>query len=225
MVRRLMAHGPADQRPVLAGDPAVGSGACPAACRLRAAAHLFLAAAAAAPKARGSLPAVEAAERDAAAVRQPAGVAVSAAAAEQAPLEAAVGSGAAAERQPEEAAERAAVAVPQPAEEAAALSDVVVVPQPEEAAVSDAVAVLQPEEAAVSDAVAVLQPEEAAVLDAAVLQPVAQGAPAAFRASAAGLSFPSLFPFPGLSAPGLVVLRPAACFARVRQSLRIAWRS
>jgi hypothetical protein len=195
MVRRLMAHGPADQRPVLAGDPAVGSGACPAACRLRAAAHLFLAAAAAAPKARGSLPAVEAAERDAAAVRQPAGVAVSAAAAEQAPLEAAVGSGAAAER------------------------------QPEEAAVSDAVAVLQPEEAAVSDAVAVLQPEEAAVLDAAVLQPVAQGAPAAFRASAAGLSFPSLFPFPGLSAPGLVVLRPAACFARVRQSLRIAWRS
>lgn len=206
-----MAHGPADQRPVLAGDPAVGSGACPAACRLRAAAHLFLAAAAAAPKARGSLPAVEAAERDAAAVRQPAGVAVSAAAAEQAPLEAAVGSGAAAERQPEEAAERAAVAVPQPAEEAAALSDVVVVPQPEEAAVSDAVAVLQP--------------EEAAVLDAAVLQPVAQGAPAAFRASAAGLSFPSLFPFPGLSAPGLVVLRPAACFARVRQSLRIAWRS
>jgi hypothetical protein len=211
MVRRLMAHGPADQRPVLAGDPAVGSGACPAACRLRAAAHLFLAAAAAAPKARGSLPAVEAAERDAAAVRQPAGVAVSAAAAEQAPLEAAVGSGAAAERQPEEAAERAAVAVPQPAEEAAALSDVVVVPQPEEAAVSDAVAVLQP--------------EEAAVLDAAVLQPVAQGAPAAFRASAAGLSFPSLFPFPGLSAPGLVVLRPAACFARVRQSLRIAWRS
>jgi len=215
-----MAHGPADQRPVLAGDPAVGSGACPAACRLRAAAHLFLAAAAAAPKARGSLPAVEAAERDAAAVRQPAGVAVSAAAAEQAPLEAAVGSGAAAERQPEEAAERAAVAVPQPAEEAAALSDVVVVPQPEEAAVSDAVAVLQPEAAAVSDAVAVLQPEEAAVL-----QPVAQGAPAAFRASAAGLSFPSLFPFPGLSAPGLVVLRPAACFARVRQSLRIAWRS
>ena len=211
MVRRLMAHGPADQRPVLAGDPAVGSGACPAACRLRAAAHLFLAAAAAAPKARGSLPAVEAAERDAAAVRQPAGVAVSAAAAEQAPLEAAVGSGAAAERQPEEAAERASVAVPQPAEEAAALSDVVVVPQPEEAAVSDAVAVLQP--------------EEAAVLDAAVLQPVAQGAPAAFRASAAGLSFPSLFPFPGLSAPGLVVLRPAACFARVRQSLRIAWRS
>jgi hypothetical protein len=211
MVRRLMAHGPADQRPVLAGDPAVGSGACPAACRLRAAAHLFLAAAAAAPKARGSLPAVEAAERDAAAVRQPAGVAVSAAAAEQAPLEAAVGSGAAAERQPEEAAERAAVAVPQPAEEAAALSDVVVVPQPEEAAVSDAVAVLQP--------------EEAAVLDAAVLQPVAQGAPAAFRASAAGPSFPSLFPFPGLSAPGLVVLRPAACFARVRQSLRIAWRS
>jgi hypothetical protein len=195
MVRRLMAHGPADQRPVLAGDPAVGSGACPAACRLRAAAHLFLAAAAAAPKARGSLPAVEAAERDAAAVRQPAGVAVSAAAAEQAPLEAAVGSGAAAERQPEEAAERAAVAVP------------------------------QPEEAAVSDAVAVLQPEEAAVLDAAVRQPVAQGAPAAFRASAAGLSFPSLFPFPGLSAPGLVVLRPAACFARVRQSLRIAWRS
>ena len=192
-----MAHGPADQRPVLAGDPAVGSGACPAACRLRAAAHLFLAAAAAAPKARGSLPAVEAAERDAAAVRQPAGVAVSAAAAEQAPLEAAVGSGAAAERQPEEAAERAAVAVPQPAEEAAALSDVVVVPQP----------------------------EEAAVLDAAVRQPVAQGAPAAFRASAAGLSFPSLFPFPGLSAPGLVVLRPAACFARVRQSLRIAWRS
>jgi hypothetical protein len=211
MVRRLMAHGPADQRPVLAGDPAVGSGACPAACRLRAAAHLFLAAAAAAPKARGSPPAVEAAERDAAAVRQPAGVAVSAAAAEQAPLEAAVGSGAAAERQPEEAAERAAVAVPQPAEEAAALSDVVVVPQPEEAAVSDAVAVLQP--------------EEAAVLDAAVLQPVAQGAPAAFRASAAGPSFPSLFPFPGLSAPGLVVLRPAACFARVRQSLRIAWRS
>ena len=206
-----MAHGPADQRPVLAGDPAVGSGACPAACRLRAAAHLFLAAAAAAPKARGSPPAVEAAERDAAAVRQPAGVAVSAAAAEQAPLEAAVGSGAAAVRQPEEAAERAAVAVPQPAEEAAALSDVVVVPQPEEAAVSDAVAVLQP--------------EEAAVLDAAVLQPVAQGAPAAFRASAAGLSFPSLFPFPGLSAPGLVVLRPAACFARVRQSLRIAWRS
>lgn len=194
----MMAHGPADQRPVLAGDPAVGSGACPAACRLRAAAHLFLAAAAAAPKARGSLPAVEAAERDAAAVRQPAGVAVSAAAAEQAPLEAAVGSGAAAERQPEEAAERASVAVPQPAEEeAAALSDVVVVPQP----------------------------EEAAVLDAAVLQPVAQGAPAAFRASAAGLSFPSLFPFPGLSAPGLVVLRPAACFARVRQSLRIAWRS
>jgi hypothetical protein len=91
--------------------------------------------------------------------------------------------------------------------------------------VSDAVAVLQPEEAAVSDAVAVLQPEEAAVLDAAVLQPVAQGAPAAFRASAAGPSFPSLFPFPGLSAPGLVVLRPAACFARVRQSLRIAWRS
>jgi len=211
MVRRLMAHGPADQRPVLAGDPAVGSGACPAACRLRAAAHLFLAAAAAAPKARGSPPAVEAAERDAAAVRQPAGVAVSAAAAEQAPLEAAVGSGAAAVRQPEEAAERASVAVPQPAEEAAALSDVVVVPQPEEAAVSDAVAVLQP--------------EEAAVLDAAVLQPVAQGAPAAFRASAAGLSFPSLFPFPGLSAPGLVVLRPAACFARVRQSLRIAWRS
>jgi hypothetical protein len=211
MVRRLMAHGPADQRPVLAGDPAVGSGACPAACRLRAAAHLFLAAAAAAPKARGSPPAVEAAERDAAAVRQPAGVAVSAAAAEQAPLEAAVGSGAAAERQPEEAAERAAVAVPQPAEEAAALSDVVVVPQPEEAAVSDAVAVLQP--------------VEAAVLDAAVRQPVAQGAPAAFRASAAGLSFPSLFPFPGLSAPGLVVLRPAACFARVRQSLRIAWRS
>ena len=206
-----MAHGPADQRPVLAGDPAVGSGACPAACRPRAAAHLFLAAVAAAPKARGSPPAVEAAERDAAAVRQPAGVAVSAAAAEQAPLEAAVGSGAAAERQPEEAAERAAVAVPQPAEEAAALSDVVVVPQPEEAAVSDAVAVLQP--------------EEAAVLDAAVLQPVAQGAPAAFRASAAGLSFPSLFPFPGLSAPGLVVLRPAACFARVRQSLRIAWRS
>ena len=204
-----MAHGPADQRPVLAGDPAVGSGACPAACRLRAAAHLFLAAAAAAPKARGSPPAVEAAERDAAAVRQPAGVAVSAAAAEQAPLEAAVGSGAAAERQPEEAAERAAVAVP----------------QPEEAAVSDAVVVLQPEAAAVSAAVAVLQPEEAAVLDAAVLQPVAQGAPAAFRASAAGLSFPSLFPFPGLSAPGLVVLRPAACFARVRQSLRIAWRS
>ena len=209
MVRRLMAHGPADQRPVLAGDPAVGSGACPAACRLRAAAHLFLAAAAAAPKARGSLPAVEAAERDAAAVRQPAGVAVSAAAAEQAPLEAAVGSGAAAERQPEEAAERAAVAVPQPAEEAAALSDVVVVPQPEEAAVSDAVAVLQP--------------VEAAVLDAAVRQPVAQGAPAAFRASAAGLSFPSLFP--GLSAPGLVVLRPAACFAHVRQSLRIASRT
>jgi hypothetical protein len=211
MVRRLMAHGPADQRPVLAGDPAVGSGACPAACRLRAAAHLFLAAAAAAPKARGSPPAVEAAERDAAAVRQPAGVAVSAAAAEQAPLEAVAGSGAVAERQPEEAAERAAVAVPQPAEEAAALSDVVVVPQPEEAAVSDAVAVLQP--------------VEAAVLDAAVRQPVAQGAPAAFRASAAGLSFPSLFPFPGLSAPGLVVLRPAACFARVRQSLRIAWRS
>ena len=205
-----MAHGPADQRPVRAGDPAVGSGACPAACRPRAAAHLFLAAAAAAPKARGSPPAVEAAERDAAAVRQPAGVAVSAAAAEQAPLEAAVGSGAAAERQPEEAAERAAVAVPQPAEE--------------EEAVSDAVVVLQPEAAAVSAAVAVLQPEEAAVLDAvAVLQPVAQGAPAAFRASAAGLSFPSLFP--GLSAPGLVVLRPAACFARVRQSLRIAWRS
>ena len=188
-----MAHGPADQRPVLAGDPAVGSGACPAACRLRAAAHLFLAAAAAAPKARGSPPAVEAAERDAAAVRQPAGVAVSAAAAEQAPLEAAVGSGAAAERQPEEAAERAAVAVP------------------------------QPEEAAVSDAVAVLQPVEAAVLDAAVLQPVAQGAPAAFRASAAGLSFPSLFPV--LFAPGLVVLRPAACFVHARQSSRIAWRS
>jgi hypothetical protein len=195
MVRRLMAHGPADQRPVLAGDPAVGSGACPAACRPRAAAHLFLAAVAAAPKARGSPPAVEAAERDAAAVRQPAGVAVSAAAAEQAPLEAVAGSGAAAVRQLEEAAERAAVAVP------------------------------QPEEAAVSDAVAVLQPVEAAVLDAAVRQPVAQGAPAAFRASAAGLSFPSLFPFPGLSAPGLVVLRPAACFARVRQSLRIAWRS
>jgi hypothetical protein len=195
MVRRLMAHGPADQRPVLAGDPAVGSGACPAACRLRAAAHLFLAAAAAAPKARGSPPAVEAAERDAAAVQQPAEVAVSAAAAEQAPLEAVAGSGAAAVRQLEEAAERAAVAVP------------------------------QPEEAAVSDAVAVLQPVEAAVLDAAVRQPVAQGAPAAFRASAAGLSFPSLFPFPGLSAPGLVVLRPAACFARVRQSLRIAWRS
>ena len=211
MVRRLMAHGPADQRPVLAGDPAVGSGACPAACRPRAAAHLFLAAAAAAPKARGSPPAVEAAERDAAAVRQPAGVAVSAAAAEQAPLEAVAGSGAVAERQPEEAAERAAVAVPQPAEE--------------EEAVSDAVVVLQPEAAAVSAAVAVLQPEEAAVQDAAVRQPVAQGAPAAFRASAAGLSFPSLFPFPGLSAPGLVVLRPAACFARVRQSLRIAWRS
>jgi hypothetical protein len=222
MVRRLMAHGPADQRPVLAADPAVGSGACPAACRPRAAAHLFLAAAAAAPKARGSPPAVEAAERDAAAVRQPAGVAVSAAAAEQAPLEAVAGSGAVAERQPEEAAERAAVAVPQPEE--AAVSDAVAEPQLEEAAVSDAVVVLQPEAAAVSAAVAVLQPEEAAVLDAvAVLQPVAQGAPAAFRASAAGLSFPSLFP--GLSAPGLVVLRPAACFARVRQSLRIAWRS
>jgi hypothetical protein len=192
MAPGLMAQRPADRRPVRAADPAAGSGARPAACRLRAAAHLFLAAAAAAPKAQGSPPAVQAAERDAAAVLQPAGVAVWAAAAEQAPLEAAVGSGAAAER------------------------------QPEAAALSDAVAVPQPEEVAVSDAVEARQPVEAVVLDAAARQPVAQGVLAAFRASAAGLSFPSLFafPFPGLSAPG-----SAACFAHVRQSLRIASRT
>jgi hypothetical protein len=143
---------------------------------------------------------VEAAERAAAAVRRPAEVAVSAAAAEWAPLEAAVGSGAAAAQQPEAAAERDEVAVRQPEAE------------------QDAVAVPQPEEAAERGAVAERQPAEA--LDAGERQPAASGA-AAFPASAeARLSFPSLFPFPVLSAPG-----PAVCFAHARQSLRIASRT
>jgi hypothetical protein len=151
-----------------------------------------------------------AAERAAAAVRQPAVVAVSAAAAEWALLEA--------------AAERDALAVRQPAE--AAERDVVAVRPPAEVAERDAVRVPRPAEAVERDVVAVPQPAEAVVLDEAERQPAAWGAPAAFPASAVGL-FPSLFafPFPGLSAPGLVVLRPAVCFAHARQSSRIAWRS
>ena len=72
------------------------------------------------------------------------------------------------------------------------------------------------------DAAAVRQPVEAVVLDAAERQPVAQGVPAVRSRlrRCGGLSFPSAFPFPGLSAPG-----PAACFAHARQSLRIASRT
>jgi len=144
------------------------------------------------------------AARAAAAVPQPAAVAVSAAAAEPAPLEAAVGSG--------------VTAVPRPVE--AAAPDAGVGPQPVEAEALDAGVGRQPAEAL--DA-AVRQPVEVEVLDAVERQLAAWGVPAVLfpaSAEAARLSFPSLFPFPDLSAPG-----PAACFAHVRQSLRIASRT
>jgi hypothetical protein len=200
--RHLTARRPAGQRPERAASQAEYSDARAGGClRLRAAAHPFLAAAAAAPKARGSAAAVVAPAVVAVPQQVVAEAPVWVAAAEQEAGVEAVVSGAP-ERQPAGVAAAQVVAL-----------DAVAVPL-RAAAEAWAVAAVPLRVVAAASAVAA---ERRPVVAAARGVP----AEAVFPASAAARpSFlvPLLFPAP--SAPG-----PAVCFAHARQSLPIASRS
>jgi hypothetical protein len=207
--RHLTARRPAGQRPERAASQAEYSDARAGGClRLRAAAHPFLAAAAAAPKARGSAAAVVAPAVAAVPQQVVAEAPVWVAAAEQEAGVEAVVSGA-----PER----------QPAGVAAAALDAVAVPV---AAEAWAVAAGPLRVVAAASAVAAeRRPVAVVALDAAERRPAgaARGVPAVavFPASAAARpSFLVPLLFPALSAP-----EPAVCFAHARQSLPIASRS
>jgi hypothetical protein len=217
--RHLTARRLAGQRPEQAASQAEYSGARVGGClRLRAAAHPFLAAAAAAPKARGSAAAVVAPAVVAVPQQVVAEAPVWVAAAEQEAGVEAVVSGAA-ERQPAGvAAALDAVAV----QVAAAAWAVAAGPLRVVAAASAVAAERRP---VVALDAAERRPVEVVALDAAERRPAgaARGVPAVAVSPASAAARPSfLVPllFPAPSAPG-----PAVCFAHASQSLPIASRS